>query len=153
MKLDLEKLKAFAEAATPGPWYHCQPYLTVPPERTIHGYVEGCRVDFVSTTNAPVHKQIIISMPGREISTKSNDMAFIAAANPSTVLELIAEIERLRKDSQRLDWLQEQAEIGCVTMCFEIDGGFHVTLDPAGDEQKAAREVDTVRDGIDKLMS
>jgi hypothetical protein len=55
-------------------------------------------------------------------------------------------------DAQMLDWLQQQAEQGCVTMCFELDGGVHVTLDPLGGEQTAAREVETVRDGIAKLM-
>lgn len=55
-------------------------------------------------------------------------------------------------DAQMLDWLQQQAEQGCVTMCFELDGGVHVTLDPLGGEQVSAREVETVRDGIAKLM-
>ncbi len=55
-------------------------------------------------------------------------------------------------DKEMLDWLQERATEGCVTMCFELDGGVHVTLDPAGGEQKAAREVETVRAGIAALM-
>ena len=56
-------------------------------------------------------------------------------------------------DRQMLDWLQEQAERGCVTVCFEVDGGLHVTLDPVGDEQRSAREVASVRDGIAQLMA
>lgn len=55
------------------------------------------------------------------------------------------------KDAERLDWLQEQAEKGCVSMCFDIDGGVHVTLDPVGEDQRAARNVNTVRDGIAAL--
>ena len=55
-------------------------------------------------------------------------------------------------DKQMIDWLQAQAEAGCVTMCFDLDGGVHVTLDPVGCEQRAAREADTVRDAIAKLM-
>lgn len=55
-------------------------------------------------------------------------------------------------DKQMIDWLQAQAEAGCVTMCFDLDGGVHVTLDPVGGEQRAAREADTVRDAIAKLM-
>jgi len=54
---------------------------------------------------------------------------------------------------EMLDWLQRRAEEGCVTMCFELEGGVHVTLEPAGGEQRAAREVNTVRDGIAKLMN
>lgn len=63
-------------------------------------------------------------------------------------------IDRDAKSSadKMLDWLQQRAQEGCVTMCFEIDGGVHVTLDPMGGEQRAAREVDTVRDGIAQLM-
>jgi hypothetical protein len=37
-------------------------------------------------------------------------------------------------------------------MCFELEGGVHVTLDPCGEKQRAAREVETVRDGIAELM-
>ena len=62
-------------------------------------------------------------------------------------------LSRKPTDRQMLDWLQEQAERGCVTVCFEVDGGLHVTLDPVGDEQRAAREVASVRDGIAQLMA
>lgn len=94
--IDLVALKDLAEKATPGPWYHNQPFVTVPPQRTIHGPVPGQRVDYVSTAPGPGYSPTIIPMPGREGSTKSNDMAFVAAANPAVVLELIAEVERLR---------------------------------------------------------
>ncbi len=57
-----------------------------------------------------------------------------------------------QKLQQRLDWLQAQAEQGCVTMCFEMEGGIHVTLDPPGGEQRAARNVSSVMEGIEKLM-
>ena len=51
-----------------------------------------------------------------------------------------------------LDWLQDRAEEGCVTLCFEMDGGMHVTLDPCGGEQRAARYVNSIRQGIAQLM-
>ncbi|MBG6287709.1 hypothetical protein I5I61_09660 [Pseudomonas nitroreducens] len=36
---------------------------------------------------------------------------YIAAANPTTILELIAEVERLRKDAERYRWLKENCDI------------------------------------------
>lgn len=61
-------------------------------------------------------------------------------------------LPRAPSDKEMLDWLQARTEEGCVTMCFELDGGVHVTLDPCGGEQRAAREVESVRDGIASLM-
>lgn len=43
------ELVAKAKAATPGPWFHCQPSMVVPKQRTIHGPVPARRVDYVST--------------------------------------------------------------------------------------------------------
>lgn len=53
---------------------------------------------------------------------------------------------------EMMAWLQSRAEEGCVTMCFELEGGVHVTLDPCGGEQSSAREVNDVREGIERLM-
>jgi hypothetical protein len=58
----------------------------------------------------------------------------------------------VKTDAQMMDWLNEQSEKGCVTMCFEIDGGVHVTLDGVGDARRAARNANTIRDGIAELM-
>jgi hypothetical protein len=52
-----------------------------------------------------------------------------------------------------LDWLQARAEEGCVTMRFELDGGVHVTLEPVGDPERAARNANSVREGIASLMA
>lgn len=61
-------------------------------------------------------------------------------------------LPRLPTADEMLDWLQQRTEEGCVTMCFEMEGGVHVTLDPAGGEQRSAREMNTVREGIACLM-
>lgn len=91
------ELKALAEKATPGPWHHCQPYMVVPSQRTIHGPVPAERVDYVSTwpdRGTPPGHRVVIPMP-REAGpgVRSDDMAFIAAANPATVLSLLAALE------------------------------------------------------------
>jgi hypothetical protein len=62
------------------------------------------------------------------------------------------EASEWRADKLRMEWLEAKADEGCVTMCFELDGGVHVTLDPLGGEQTAARNALSVREGIDMLM-
>lgn len=58
-------------------------------------------------------------------------------------------IRELLADARRMDMLEIMAENGVVSMCFEFDGGFHVTLEGVSDEPIAARNVDTIRAGID----
>ena len=96
-----EELLALAEKATPGPWHHVQAFQTVGKLRTIHGAVPAQRLDFVSTEKEPVHKRVIIPMETRESHTTSNDMAFIAAANPETIKQLV-ELCRLQHEALML---------------------------------------------------
>lgn len=79
---DLAKLKALAEAATPGPWSYDGSYVC--PARVEAGttYVETWRS--VADCHQPENTQ------------------FIAAANPAVVLELIAENERLREAHEQV---------------------------------------------------
>jgi hypothetical protein len=65
MTIDLDKLKAAALAATPGPW------------------------------NAGTHAMVLAGDEVRIDCDAQVDADFIAAANPAAVLELIAEVERL----------------------------------------------------------
>lgn len=79
---DYAKLKALAEAATPGPWSYDGSYVC--PARVEVGttYVETWRS--VADCHQPENTQ------------------FIAAANPAVVLELIAENERLREAHEQV---------------------------------------------------
>lgn len=86
----LNELKELAEKATPGPWIYDEEDGTIEPLETV-----GLRS--------------IIAEP-----TYSNDAAFIAAANPQTVLELIAEIERREKEA---DWLAARI----IHLCDDLD--------------------------------
>lgn len=61
----------------------------------------------------------------------------------------LGEIRRLRSDESRLNELDKLAAEGVVSICFEFDGGFHVTHDGVGTPQMAARNVDDVREGLD----
>ena len=80
---DIAKLKEAAEKATPGPW--------------VGGTTAGWNLPSqVSTVNSDGHRT------GRIASTESNpnlkaDAAFIALANPRTILALLSENERLRE--------------------------------------------------------
>lgn len=82
MSIDLDHLESLAKAATPGPWDY-----------------GACEVFLKGTDFWPV------------IATCRNedDLAFIAAANPAVVLELIAELRRVsdmvRKEREARNWL------------------------------------------------
>lgn len=87
---NLTELKRLAEAATQGPWSYDGSYVC--PARVEKGttYVETWRS---------------VADCAQPENTK-----FIAAANPATVLALIAENEALRKDSERYRWLRDRSE-------------------------------------------
>ena len=56
------------------------------------------------------------------------------------------------RDTARLDLLEEYAPDGVWSIGMELDGGVHVTFDPVGGEQVAAREKNTVRAALDALL-
>jgi hypothetical protein len=73
---DIQKLKALAEAATPGQWQTEQAYPIVQPAYPARGAICSALI-----------------WP---------DASFIAAANPAAVLELIAELDRVRESHQQV---------------------------------------------------
>lgn len=81
-----EELRRLAEAATPGPWYHRQPFLRSKVD-ALDWY------DWVSNMqiNAPGFQHIV----PRGVEPKN--AAYIAVVNPQTVLGLLDEIEALKK--------------------------------------------------------
>ena len=87
MNVDIEELKRLAEAATPGPW------------RT-----EGHVVFGVNHGK----KRVASSIWGAPNSDEN--LSYIAAANPAAILELIAEMERLREDANDLTIELESSE-------------------------------------------
>lgn len=78
---ELHTLKALAEAATPGPW---------------HVAYEGSSDWTVFDEKANIH----VADVHRHRAVDCPDARFIAAANPQTVLALLAEVERLREEAQ-----------------------------------------------------
>lgn len=86
MTIDTDKLKALALAAPTGPWTWGSKYVARPAHGT-YFYVAQC----------PDGEE--------DTSTWENKAAYIATACPATVLELIAEVERLRADAARIDFM------------------------------------------------
>jgi hypothetical protein len=113
---NIERLKALEAAATKGPWYHCRPFETIPPVRTVHGPVPGQRIDYVSTwpgMGTPKDHKVVIPMEGREQTVSSEDMALIVAMR-NELLPLLARIERgegeLRKAKAKITKLESELE-------------------------------------------
>lgn len=79
---DYRKLRQLAEAATPGPWSQC-----TAPDTNNNQAVCDHNFEFIARTD-------LVSIHSFEICEAN--ASFIAAANPTVVLELLDEIERLR---------------------------------------------------------
>jgi hypothetical protein len=92
---DHTALKEAAEAATPGPWV-AKDKIEV---------VNGLRSWWFEITQNDEYGQSLVHIQARE--NMEENAAFIALANPSKVLELLAENEALREDKARLDFLDE----------------------------------------------
>lgn len=84
MNIDREKLKALAESATPGPWVKSAP-------------------GEVSSADYEVDGEIMCDHIASGFgcgSSDPDDAAFVAAANPETILAMLAEIERLEREAK-----------------------------------------------------
>jgi hypothetical protein len=93
MTIDTDKLKALALAATKGPW------MRLFGERTVYDRMEdGCRGNAIVRADVGFSKQ------------DADNLDFIAAACPATVLELIAEVERLRAVAAARPQIDERYE-------------------------------------------
>ncbi len=84
------ELKAAAMAATPGPWFvHEKP-------------CEDGNYGIDTSDNEWTAEAVVWWGFARQSIWKEEDARFIAAANPAAVLELLAELEATRKQSQEL---------------------------------------------------
>jgi hypothetical protein len=119
--IDIEKLRQLAEAATPGPWEVSDDDMFSPIEVTSDG-------------------------PGRDIccldtydhrpDERANDAAFIAAANPQTVLALLDEIERLRDLAGQVPDLLADAAVRFSAVFAAKDEACNIACDIAGSMPK-----------------
>lgn len=93
MTIDLEKLKALAEKATPGPWFVLRNELDDPDNVLVHGISSDGLHDDIARTDSGAY-------PPRE-----DDAQYIAAANPQTILAMCEELEAARamRDGLNID--------------------------------------------------
>ena len=104
---ELAEIRELAEAATPGPWYGCfepkENMIEARGAKWVMGLspvscpfteslIETCGEDVISSFECP--KQVLIS---------TDDLEYMVAANPKTVLALLDEVKRLREEVARLD--------------------------------------------------
>lgn len=98
--IDIENLKAAAQAATPGPWWsgECVP-------------ADGHALAWLG--------QSFVDCEGgqRNYVAPSRDADFIATANPSAILELIERLEKAEKDAARLDFITANTHPGDGWVC------------------------------------
>ncbi len=100
---DLDKLEELAKAATPGHWVH------VVGERLSHdaaGYEEWAVTPAVVSLSDPDEEGRPTTVVPEAFDVGLNDAAFIAAANPPTVLELIA-LARRDGVEEPVAWVME----------------------------------------------
>ncbi|HIE6103835.1 TPA: ead/Ea22-like family protein [Pseudomonas aeruginosa] len=90
--MDTNKLKELAERATPGPWTLYVPENYQGPEE-LPGYGVEC---------AEGHAIVWGALEPETGCQFDRDAEFIAAANPAAVLELIAEVERIKAENEAL---------------------------------------------------
>ena len=123
MTIDINKLRRLAQAATPGPWIGCGPSFGESLPKYLNEVVvdrEGDEDDGYSICNAPIGLD----------EEHSADMAFIAAANPAVINELL---DRLEAAEEEVKNLRE----GLKRMCL--------------DEDAAAKEAKTLRAKIAEM--
>lgn len=90
--IDINELRRLAQAATPGPWSGCGPSFGESLPKYLNEVVvdrEGDEDDGYSICNAPIGMD----------EEHSADMAFIAAANPAAVSELLDRLEAAESDA------------------------------------------------------
>ena len=89
---DYSELKKLAEAATQGEWRH----------DTKSGKIGAVEVDGYDIVQVQSRRRF-------DHASRNADAAFIAGANPAAVLELISEVESLKKDAARYRTIKKDA--------------------------------------------
>jgi hypothetical protein len=101
MTVDVDKLAELARAATPGPWKYEDGYFDATPrEDGTVGYD-----DMANVYGAPIEVgtpvQPVQEVPRLAYLPSNADAAFIAAANPAAVLELVERVRAAEHPGER----------------------------------------------------
>jgi hypothetical protein len=141
---ELMQLKALAEAATPGDWVANKEYAN------------RWRIDVAPATYEPL-AAVYGGVSDGACTQCGSNAVFMAAANPKTILALIAKVESLAADAERLDFVIEKGAFitwalrdstikQCQLMNQDEDEDFHYL---SGDD----KYFNTVRAAIDAAMA
>jgi hypothetical protein len=124
-----QELRKLAEAATQGEWHQ------TPPSGIYQGrmIVTDDRAACIGETHN---------------ANATENAAFIAAANPAAILELLDRVERAEKDSARLDWVIRNRD---MRVQGDDHRGWHV-LDCSDGLTFVVREEGSFRSAIDAAM-
>lgn len=95
---DYRELKKLAEKATPGPWHIDS-----------HGMTMTSMESFKTVFNHPTDRPSVRHEETGNLSSWRNDWdaSYIATANPKVILEILEELESLKKDADRYRWLRK----------------------------------------------
>lgn len=74
------------------------------------------------------HSAMIANREGRGFEPAATAKAIIEAETCDDITAVIEGRENDKKDTARLDWLEEFIKTGMVEAAFEMDGGIHLTL-------------------------
>lgn len=126
-KTELDRLKELAEKATPGPW---MAHVFLGPEVLTTG-------DIIGKYQVVIENEVIANCDNR-----NGDCAFITAANPATILAMIAEIEQLQNENQYLkDWAQIDIDASKSSQAFEEELCAMMGIEPDVPEKAARSEI------------
>lgn len=137
--IDLDELKRLAEGVGGEAWFDDTGFGVVQGAHVWHGDGDAVCRCFTNIGNMP------------EPIDEQDVAAFISAANPAVILNLIAEIEllqaqneaenaELRKDAERMDWMENNATV--VSMLDHMRIGF-----PYPDS--VSKNIECIREAID----
>lgn len=130
--VDMVKLGELAKAATPGPWQFEKRTATA----LLYAGLGNHRANVFNND---------------ELGADFEDAKFIAAANPATVLDLLAEIERLNgllNEAGRI--FEKDLDSASRAAQKEIDGAFDERNFARQDLEAAKAEIERLRDALDK---
>ena len=101
--IDLDKLEALAKAATPGPWFQCGlPWFDAGSGVLAGSPDPHIGMMIVDTEAWDGEREEFAEHYDGEVASSDADAAFIAAANPATILDLIASARRDAEEIERL---------------------------------------------------
>ena len=126
--IEINELRRLAQAATPGPWIAAGPSFGESLPKYLNEVAvdrEGDEDDGYSICNTPIGLD-------EELSA---DMAFIAAANPATVIELLDRLEAAEKGREQLRSMIQVALVVLDEVCGNInpERGYADELETDGD--------------------